>query len=712
MKYKDRDGQASAGGRGRYPRITVLDSLRANARRLAQDESGAAFVVTLGIFLFMWVVCSGVFAIGESVRRKIQIQNAADAAAYSAAVVQADTLSRIATVNRAMSWTYIQMTRRQMDYIVMKWINLAQSRIDDDRKSMKDWHSQTSVKVNSTWGATSADCPFQHQVNVSMPWTYWCGFPAPLLPYLSDRMFAINNDLPLLPNIFQDVVRVYGVFNRLAQPMRNANSGNPATLAANMAFPETQILFDKANIIAMNVSVLTILLEYTGKVDTTVEQVVKANLPQELHKDVLYACMRESPRFWFSPLRNCKQDELRFMAFSGDNYVQRVREVFNCGATGSEDGSKSGGVNHWFVRCSDSAGEKPEEKSAEGSLGIFRAYRKIQKEDQKKPGWFRYAPKNSEIDSTDGAWDSSPNRAAGLVAEWHHNAFWWPVCIHLDFSPFFVFDLHVYLAKLDSCKWSSGSGYVDGVGHNCVGSGWENMIGLLEGSLPYPYPLKSPAPNTVGLPWPAGGGRIYGDDPALWSRITYTGQRCYPLILSDNIFGFFGKGGSIVVGVARKTENAWDKIFGKASEGIFRAFDPAPSVTHQWAVSAARAGYKKWPEKDNNERTSDYQLGYSDDGEKNDFSQCWNLRQTDWDALFVPVANAWDYCFATSPGGMAMFVPMPLAGNPLKTLMAGGDWTPLAGSAQADWIRTPPSAPRGMTGGELNWAGLNGRLTH
>jgi hypothetical protein len=89
---------------------------------ILKDESGAALVVTVSVFLFIYLAILGVYAIGMNVRNRIHLQNACDAAAYSAAVVQADALSRIATLNRAMSWTYCQMTKRQMDYIIYKWL--------------------------------------------------------------------------------------------------------------------------------------------------------------------------------------------------------------------------------------------------------------------------------------------------------------------------------------------------------------------------------------------------------------------------------------------------------------------------------------------------------------------------------------------------------------------------------------------------------------
>ena len=93
--------------------------------RLWRDESGVVLAITVVIFLTLFMIASGVYAIGEVVRERIEIQNAADSAAYSAAVVQADAISRIAAINRAMAWTYGQMVRMELDYVVDKWLELA-----------------------------------------------------------------------------------------------------------------------------------------------------------------------------------------------------------------------------------------------------------------------------------------------------------------------------------------------------------------------------------------------------------------------------------------------------------------------------------------------------------------------------------------------------------------------------------------------------------
>lgn len=90
--------------------------------RLWRDESGVVLATTVVVFLTLFMIACTVYSVGDTVRQKIELQNAADAAAYSAALVQADALSRIAALNRAMAWTYMHMCRYEQDYIVDKWL--------------------------------------------------------------------------------------------------------------------------------------------------------------------------------------------------------------------------------------------------------------------------------------------------------------------------------------------------------------------------------------------------------------------------------------------------------------------------------------------------------------------------------------------------------------------------------------------------------------
>ena len=108
---------------------------------LCRDDGGAVLMLTLSVFLFLFVMVSGVYVLGCHIEDKIKMQNAADAASYSAAAVQADALSRMAVVNKAMSWTYVQMSKRQMDYITYRWLKLTLRNFDEDCMNAKNFYA-------------------------------------------------------------------------------------------------------------------------------------------------------------------------------------------------------------------------------------------------------------------------------------------------------------------------------------------------------------------------------------------------------------------------------------------------------------------------------------------------------------------------------------------------------------------------------------------
>lgn len=93
----------------------ISDVFVGRLHELVHDNKGAALAITLAFVMPVYLMVIGIYGIGEMVRNKIELQNAADAAAYSAAVVQADYLSRMATVNKAMAWTYVDLQKRSLD---------------------------------------------------------------------------------------------------------------------------------------------------------------------------------------------------------------------------------------------------------------------------------------------------------------------------------------------------------------------------------------------------------------------------------------------------------------------------------------------------------------------------------------------------------------------------------------------------------------------
>lgn len=114
-------------------------------KRMISDEDGVALAFGITFFLLVFLLGMSIYAAGETVRQRMELQNAADAAAYSGAVVQADTLSRVACINRAMSWTYVMMNRRIMDYITDKWLEKVEQEWDRDFRSVREqWNWQST----------------------------------------------------------------------------------------------------------------------------------------------------------------------------------------------------------------------------------------------------------------------------------------------------------------------------------------------------------------------------------------------------------------------------------------------------------------------------------------------------------------------------------------------------------------------------------------
>jgi len=138
----------------------MIRILKQRGAELVGDESGVAFALTVTVAVVIFLFGFSVYAVGETVRQRIELQNAADAAAYSGALVQADTISRVAVINKAMAWNYVMMTRRQMDHVVDKWLE----------KVRQIYHSTYTTAANCQFG-----CSCIHHRNESSPLDWWVG---------------------------------------------------------------------------------------------------------------------------------------------------------------------------------------------------------------------------------------------------------------------------------------------------------------------------------------------------------------------------------------------------------------------------------------------------------------------------------------------------------------------------------------------------------
>ena len=139
--------------------MNYLDQANSFCRRLWRDESGVVLALTVVVFLTLFVIACSVYAVGENIRQRIELQNAADAASYSAAVVQADALSRVAAINKAMAWTYVQMGRAVMDYDVDVWLEWTKKTYENRESYLNMWIHMPSFSCPCYYISSSGSCP-------------------------------------------------------------------------------------------------------------------------------------------------------------------------------------------------------------------------------------------------------------------------------------------------------------------------------------------------------------------------------------------------------------------------------------------------------------------------------------------------------------------------------------------------------------------------
>ncbi|MDP7129423.1 MAG: pilus assembly protein TadG-related protein [Planctomycetota bacterium] len=83
-----------------------------------RDESGQALVIGAISMLFILPMVALVHNVAVLKNKKLQLQEAADSAAYSAALVEANTLSSIALANEAIAYSYYGAMRHSVDVVV------------------------------------------------------------------------------------------------------------------------------------------------------------------------------------------------------------------------------------------------------------------------------------------------------------------------------------------------------------------------------------------------------------------------------------------------------------------------------------------------------------------------------------------------------------------------------------------------------------------
>ena len=766
---------------------TVLAAGRDAVFRLLFREDGVALVTTLACFMFMYLICMGVYAIGTAVREKIQLQNAADAAAYSAAVVQADTMSRIAAINRAMAWTYVQMTRRQMDFIVDKWLERSLKIYREDEKNARDWNKMSILLCNQGHnGAGPRSDTYWCGINENNIGLIWVnGLPTDFdeVPVVG-KATAAARQIPGLDEIglgralsVSDIEKRRGKFKeytRLSLPF----SGDYITMLTGDT--GQQILFDKANIAAMNFAELHLVYELKSRIEKTVYDILCANIPDgdiEADRVFYHIDQAESHFACFRFLNNTKQDEQIFYSFAG--YKGEPFEVFRGdpltwqgllvdseslakNAVWSSIGKTLGvnvmnGTDRWFVRGNGTR------RAKDGDFGIQRSYKhwaedvladklnlhnskyikvkvgnkalflppsnfNFNGDDNKPSSILKYPTLMADVLSNEGFGLPS----VGLYSQWQwYSMMWFCTPVIIPFPPWIYWIHRSLCPSLFFCKHNEWGLKIDGENKNCIYLPgdvipcWYKKYRKKRWRIKKSWHSSASGKFTdFGIPGFRGYTRVYGDDPVLWNayKEQYVGEKCMPLLVSPL---YFGELGTITVGVARKNENAWSRLIGTAIEmagNVFRAYEPA--VEWSWAFSSAKAGYKD-PEtsyEDSNAYIVDWRG--ADNGK-------WNLCQSDWDAVFVPVSKAKSlaahglWVDAESELSRSVSEYLPMRSDFLEKWMyaSGSDWKPLRENGEklddGIWrdVKSPPGMLRSQTGAAnndstLDWKSLPSKFRH
>ena len=457
---------------------------------------------------------------------------------------------------------------------------------------------------------------------------------------------------------------------------------------------KAQILCDRLNIAAMNIYIRRLALDMPGKIDECVEDVIKANVPHHMLDQCRYFLQQNKNPLadeekgtdtgwatflgkaypdgfggYLCNLHNNPTDERRFLKFAG--YKGSLVDTYKESALVNKEfySQVACGLEQWFVRGNGN-------KRTDGAVGIQRSYKHWSEQSD-------HMAYNPSLPSclNDKNLHGSPQSYA-LHSQWQWYARNW-ICFYFPPTGFTgEFSIHVPIPLWKTCEFHGEPGleliagiesivsWAKGIADlgDYVGSAMDGVERDDEGNITedpdldisddyktekasatsgeggsraadkYEYGCLTTMDGFVinmidGIPIPiplfSSYARLYADDKHLYNKC-YVGERAKPLVMRQN---YFGRDGTIVVGLARKNENVWKRIFLSAMEGsiegLFKAFDP--TVLWSWAFSAAKAGYR---DLDSDAEKRDYRIDWQDDNQE------WNLCQSDWDAVFVPVRQA------------------------------------------------------------------------
>ena len=593
---------------------------------LGRGEEGVALVVTLAVFMFMYIFCAGVFAVGKMVKDRICLQNAADAAAYSAAVVQADVLSRLATINRAMSWTYAQMNRRRMDFIVYRWMEHAKTHYEQDRKEAAYWVSTSSRFMphylsHSPYHGSMSMSPMSINGSSTVGNSVSAS-DGSAVSYLS-RSTSVETSVD---NALEGKEGYNSYFD--TDPWIRGSCYETGG-QKGIAGLERQIDADMESIWKMNLKEKELIALMRPKMEIAAREILRANVP-EFENCAYVVKMCEHPEHpvsgFLSQMGNSAEEEYRFLEW-GNSLVNGI---------------------------------------GQGDVSIRRyLYWDIGSENSRCNGLL-----NAAFGTGAGTWFRRTGGAPGfrwsyhgdLVARWTWNAWRCTKC-----------EYHYYTNPLtgvttETCTpracWEWDSNCTHGsCDCACVRTTSHNVSCYADNS-------------TLRAKY---GWVLYGwynpDKRAGNTAANNSGSplRAQPYLLKEN---FFSREGTVTVGIARPNANPWrdQYVLGTrdANIGLYHAFDPFLD----WMVcfASARAGYKAVYDDVDMELENRYCPARVARGPRDyciDFKPCrgvarkvtdkwddrygwykevelllptwtqrWNLCQSDWDAVMIPVCRA------------------------------------------------------------------------
>lgn len=631
----------------------MLKILKLEVDRLGRDESGVALMMTLSIFLLLFVLCAGVYSIGETVRQKVELQNACDSAAYSAAMVQADGLSRMAMVNRALSWTYVQLTNMQIDYITYRWLNCVVRRFDQDSEACQQYNDGTTF---GGFGILTSRCSANN--NLRQKGIGWfCGVAGKGVDMV--RLNGRDKPVPvnLLRQTLQNMAHVaqYGVY--IDGMTNQIVSYNQALRGISLKMHQSMAQIVSA-VLAQNLP-----RDENGEIDKQIASdfLFYQAVPFPMTENASSPYDIESIDYndngiptpyglgYFSPVLNNERDERLFLTMADGEVHDTLLEYF--GGSGSEE-RVAGGLDQWFIRTyPDEVFQNNERiinpmKSLEDmrrsymDFGICRGYKNANRMGGNQMTYRDHhrSLENDTPPSCLNTHDNNPEQchavpnSEGLVAEYEWSSGRYRLqCYHIHKigrKPHVSHIHHYNISFLGSCTAGHNCSIRNGSHarneyRSCVASGKSLKIPFTDMDwppipiLPLPcsggynlpsigsYTLPTTERNWVLTEWiarfsnvlkPNGFARIYGDDIELVDG-RYAGTPAQPWVLNST---FYGKDGAIIVGLARKQRNPWAILLNGLADvissdrtdedGIYSAFNPVKGG-YLVAFSAARAAH-------------------------------------------------------------------------------------------------------------------------